>query len=79
MTVYPGKGQVEPKVYFGSGPTKKDAKFACGSVAWADIGAGTLGGVATADDGEVAGPSEVLPLATPDDPAQAAVLVSSYA
>jgi len=36
VTVYPGKGQVEPKVYFGSGPTKKDAKFACGSVAWAD-------------------------------------------
>ena len=37
MTIYPGKGQVEPKVYFGSGPTKKDAKFACGSVAWANI------------------------------------------
>jgi len=36
VTVYPGKGQVEPKVYFGSGPTKKDAKFACGSVAWSD-------------------------------------------
>jgi len=75
VTVYPGKGQVEPKVYFGSGPTKKDAKFACGSVAWADIGAGTLGGVA--GDGEVAGPSEVLPLATPDDPAQAAVLIEA--
>ena len=37
VTIYPGKGQVEPKVYFGSGPTKKDAKFACGSVAWANI------------------------------------------
>ena len=24
-------------MYFGSGPTKKDAKFACGSVAWANI------------------------------------------
>jgi len=40
VTLYPGKGQVEPKVYFGSGPTKKDAKFACGSVAWANIEGG---------------------------------------
>jgi len=42
VTVYPGKGQVEPKVYFGSGPTKKDAKFACGSVAWADQEGGSV-------------------------------------
>ena len=40
VTLYPGKGQVEPRVYFGSGPTKKDAKFACGSVAWANIQGG---------------------------------------
>ena len=37
VTVWPGKGQVDPRVYFGSGPTKKDAKFACGAVAWADL------------------------------------------
>ena len=29
--------KVEPKVFFGSGPTKKDAKFACGTIAWAAI------------------------------------------
>jgi len=40
VTIYPGKGQCEPRVYFGSGPTKKDAKFACGSVAWANIQGG---------------------------------------
>merc|ERR1712098_156648 len=40
ITIYPGKGQVEPRVYFGSGPTKKDAKFACGSVAWANLEGG---------------------------------------
>lgn len=37
VTVYPGQGQVEPKIFFGSGPTKKDAKFACGTIAWAAI------------------------------------------
>jgi len=37
VTVWPGVGQVEPKVFFGSGPTKKDAKFACGTIAWAAI------------------------------------------
>lgn len=40
ITIYPGKGQVEPRVYFGSGPTKKDAKFACGSVAWSNLEGG---------------------------------------
>jgi len=40
ITVYPGKGQVQPRVYFGSGPTKKDAKFACGSVAWSNLEGG---------------------------------------
>ena len=28
---------MEPKIFFGSGPTKKDAKFACGTIAWAAI------------------------------------------
>lgn len=37
VTVWPGQGQVEPKVFFGSGPTKKDAKFASGTIAWAAI------------------------------------------
>jgi len=37
VTVWPGQGQVEPKIFFGSGPTKKDAKFACGTIAWAAI------------------------------------------
>lgn len=37
VTVWPGTGTVEPRVYFGSGPTKKDAKFACGAVAWGDL------------------------------------------
>lgn len=37
VTVWPGVGQVEPKIFFGSGPTKKDAKFACGTIAWAAI------------------------------------------
>jgi len=39
-TIFPGKGTVEPKYFFGSGPTKKDAKFACGGVAWANMEAG---------------------------------------
>ena len=37
VTVWPGEGQVDPRVYFGSGPTKKEAKFACGVRAWADL------------------------------------------
>ena len=53
VTIYPGKGQVEPRVYFGSGPTKKDAKFACGSVAWANIEGGVEAqAAAAASEGE---------------------------
>jgi len=37
VTVWPGVGQVPPKIFFGSGPTKKDAKFAAGTIAWAAI------------------------------------------
>ena len=49
-TIFPGKGTVEPKYFFGSGPTKKDAKFACGGVAWANMEAGmpeAVAGVST--------------------------------
>lgn len=80
VTVYPGKGQVEPKVYFGSGPTKKDAKFACGSVAWADIGSDDVvqGKPSVGQPVEVvvpATPDDLLPIpgASAEDPAQEAV------
>lgn len=79
VTVYPGKGQVEPKSYFGSGPTKKDAKFACGSVAWADIGSdeviqGKPAG-ATTEVELVAGDGAEFPIpgVSSEDPAQDAV------
>jgi len=75
VTVYPGKGQVEPKVYFGSGPTKKDAKFACGSVAWADQeGFVPMQGRPNTDHQEAAIAAPVLdPEALKNDPAQLAV------
>ena len=75
VTVYPGKGQVEPKVYFGSGPTKKDAKFACGSVAWADQeGFVPMQGRPNTDHQEAVTAAPVLdPEAMRNDPAQIAV------
>lgn len=75
VTVYPGKGQVEPKVYFGSGPTKKDAKFACGSVAWADQeGFVPMQGRPNTDHQEAVTAAPVLdPEAMRNDPAQLAV------
>lgn len=76
VTVYPGKGQVEPKVYFGSGPTKKDAKFACGSVAWADQEGGSvqIQGKPNTAHQEPAATAPVLdPEALKNDPAQLAV------
>merc|ERR1719422_2224149 len=76
VTVYPGKGQVEPKVYFGSGPTKKDAKFACGSVAWADQEGGsvTMQGKPNTSHQEPPAAAPVLdPEALKNDPAQLAV------
>jgi len=80
VTVYPGKGQVEPKMYFGSGPTKKDAKFACGSVAWADIGSDDVvqGKPSCGPAVEIAVascPDQILPIpgASNEDPAQEAV------
>lgn len=76
VTVYPGKGQVEPKIYFGSGPTKKDAKFACGSVAWADQdGTASLQGKPNTDPCQEAmsGVPVLDPAALKNDPAQLAV------
>merc|ERR1712106_34507 len=75
VTVYPGKGQVEPKVYFGSGPTKKDAKFACGSVAWADQeGIVPMQGKPNTEHQETVSVAPVLdPEAMKNDPAQLAV------
>jgi len=77
VTVYPGKGQVEPKVYFGSGPTKKDAKFACGSVAWADQEGGVpVQGRPNTDPLEPPSglaPPVLNPEAMKNDPAQLAV------
>jgi len=75
VTVYPGKGQVEPKVYFGSGPTKKDAKFACGSVAWADQeGIVPMQGKPNTDHQDTVSVPPVLdPEAMKNDPAQLAV------
>jgi hypothetical protein len=76
VTVYPGKGQVEPKVYFGSGPTKKDAKFACGSVAWADQEGGSVpiqGKPNTSHQESVTTAPVLDPEALKNDPAQLAV------
>jgi len=77
VTVYPGKGQVEPKVYFGSGPTKKDAKFACGSVAWSDQEGGVpvqgRPNTDTVDPSPGLVPPVLNPEAMKNDPAQLAV------
>eukprot|EP00092_Neocalanus_flemingeri_P007884 GFUD01008510.1.p1 GENE.GFUD01008510.1~~GFUD01008510.1.p1 ORF type:complete len:594 (-),score=190.10 GFUD01008510.1:973-2754(-) len=78
VTVYPGKGQVEPKVYFGSGPTKKDAKFACGSVAWADQdGCFPMQGRPNTEHQESLSAGMAAPILDPEalknDPAQLAV------
>lgn len=70
VTVWPGKGNIDPRVYFGSGPTKKDAKFACGSVAWADIEDGKLQpqgeGSGLLDDPTLEAPLEALDAAAVD-------------
>jgi len=74
VTVYPGKGQVEPKSYFGSGPTKKDAKFACGSVAWADIEDEKNQGKPAVATAPVEDGSEFpMPGVSSEDPAQDAI------
>jgi len=75
VTVWPGVGQVEPKIFFGSGPTKKDAKFACGTIAWAAIMN------PTAVKAEQAGTSgvqqEIPPGVTGEEAAQLAVKLAS--
>ena len=55
VTIYPARGgSADPRIYFGSGPTKKDAKYACGAVAWADLKDDNLYPQQSAIDSEVA-------------------------
>ena len=74
--------QVDPKIFFGSGPTKKDAKFAAGTIAWAAImnpkavAKKTAEGEAEAAEGSGAASSSALPGETP---AQMAVRLAATA